>query len=150
MNRKITENDLYFICCIIEGVARKQTCRNRDVVNQLGREALQHLIRYAHIYHCDPIEETIDMIINEYHIMKGSFFIQNVKHRSKDRLPDIMYMGDLYKRLILDTKSAEENYADGIIRVYNNPICDKIDDYDCSAFYEPSYEIKRAYYNHGF
>ena len=59
-------------------------------------------------------------------------------------------MGELYKRLILDTKSAEEEYADGIIRVYNDPICDKIDDYDCSAFYEPSYEIKRAYYNHGF
>lgn len=41
-------------------------------------------------------------------------------------------------------------YVDGIMRVYNDEICDVIDNYNCSAFYEPSYVIARAYQNGGF
>lgn len=43
-----------------------------------------------------------------------------------------------------------ESEVDGIIRVYNNPICEVIDNYNCSAYYEPSYVIARAYQNGGF
>lgn len=43
-----------------------------------------------------------------------------------------------------------ESKVDGIIRVYNNPICEVIDNYNCSAYYEPSYVIARAYQNGGF
>ena len=46
--------------------------------------------------------------------------------------------------------TSKEDYVDGIIRVYNDDICDVIDDYNCSAFYEPSYVIARAYQNGGF
>ena len=55
-----------------------------------------------------------------------------------------------YSRLILNTLGADENFVDGIIRVYNNDICDTIDNYNCSAFYEPSYVIAKAYQNGGF
>ena len=43
-----------------------------------------------------------------------------------------------------------ESKVDGIIRVYNNLICEVIDNYNCSAYYEPSYVIARAYQNGGF
>lgn len=59
-------------------------------------------------------------------------------------------MGKVYTRFIIDTLSTNENYVDGIIRVYNNDICDIIDNYNCSAFYEPSYVIARDYQNGGF
>lgn len=52
--------------------------------------------------------------------------------------------------MILDTMASKENYVDGIIRVYNNEICEVIDNYNGSAFYEPSYVIARAYQNGGF
>ena len=54
-------------------------------------------------------------------------------------------MGAVYQRLIINTLSSKEDYVDGIIRVYNDDICDVIDNYNCSAFYEPSYVIARAY-----
>jgi hypothetical protein len=44
----------------------------------------------------------------------------------------------------------DEDYVDGIIRVYNDSICEVIDNYSCSAFYEPSYVIARAYHAAGF
>lgn len=37
-----------------------------------------------------------------------------------------------------------------IFRVYNNPICEILDDYNGSAYYEPSYFITRAYYQGNF
>lgn len=43
-----------------------------------------------------------------------------------------------------------ERQVDGIIRVYNNPICEVIDNYNCSAYSEPSYVIARAYQNGDF
>ena len=39
-----------------------------------------------------------------------------------------------------------EDYAHAILRVYNNHICEIIDDYNCSAYYEPSPFIARSYY----
>ena len=65
-------------------------------------------------------------------------------------IPSALDMGAVYQRLIRDTVSSKENYVDGIIRVYNNEICDVIDNYNGSAFYEPSYVIARAYQNGGF
>ena len=55
-----------------------------------------------------------------------------------------------YQRLISDTLQPGEDYVDGIIRVYNDDICEVIDNYNSSAFYEPSYVIARAYQNGGF
>ena len=43
-----------------------------------------------------------------------------------------------------------EDYAHTILRVYNNPICEIIDDYNCSAYYEPSPFIARSYYAGSF
>ncbi len=59
-------------------------------------------------------------------------------------------MGKVYQRLIVDTLLPEEDYAEGILRVYNNELCDVIDNYNCSAYYEPSYVIARAYHAGGF
>lgn len=52
--------------------------------------------------------------------------------------------------MIVDTTLWNENYVDEIYRVYNSDICDIIDNYNCSAYYEPSYIIARAYQKVGF
>ncbi|MBQ7417138.1 MAG: hypothetical protein IJV18_03415, partial [Acidaminococcaceae bacterium] len=67
-----------------------------------------------------------------------------------DNIPTPLQMGKVYQRLITDTLQPDENYVDGIVRVYNNEICDVIDNYNCSAYYEPSYVVARAYLNGGF
>ena len=59
-------------------------------------------------------------------------------------------MGKVYSRLIVDTALPNEDYVSGIIRVYNNEICETIDNYNGSAYYEPSYVIARAYNEGGF
>ena len=59
-------------------------------------------------------------------------------------------MGKVYSRLVLSTLSSSEDFIDALVRVYNNPICSIIDNYNCSAYYEPSPYITRSYYAGGF
>ncbi|MEO2239912.1 hypothetical protein ABE547_11920 [Dorea sp. YH-dor226] len=44
-------------------------------------------------------------------------------------IPSAIQMGKVYQRLIYDTMLPGESEVEGIIRVYNDEICDVIDNY---------------------
>ena len=89
-------------------------------------------------------------IQNDYELENGNYDITSIDKELVSIIPTPLDMGAVYQRLIINTLSSKEDYVDGIIRVYNDDICDVIDNYNCSAFYEPSYVIARAYQNQGF
>lgn len=80
----------------------------------------------------------------------GDFNIAKVDAELVKQIPTETQMGKVYMRLIVDTMQSNENYVDGMIRVYNDELCETIDNYNCGAYYEPSYFIVRAYLNGGF
>lgn len=146
----ITCDDLYYICFMIEKVARQLKQRNKYVVNAIGEKELLHLISCAQALHCEnPLQVASDWITN-YSLEEGNFDITDVDPELAGIIPSELDMGAVYQRLIEDTLSSKENYIDGLIRVYNNPVCETIDNYNCSAFYEPSYVIARACCDCGF
>lgn len=147
---EIEENDLYYICYMVERVARHIHQHNRYVVNKIGKDELYHLISCAKVLHCENPVKTEDDWIGEYGLEKGGFDIECVDKELADIIPTPTQMGKLYSRLILNTMGVGEDFVEGILRVYNDDICDTIDNYNCSAFYEPSYVIARAYQNGGF
>lgn len=149
-DEEITVNDLYFICYMIERVARKLHQRNRYVVNHIGKEELKHLISVANVLHAENPLAVEDAWIRDYALEKGDTDVTLVDKNLVDNIPTSLQMGKVYQRLITDTLQPGENYVDGIVRVYNNEICDVIDNYNCSAYYEPSYVVARAYLNGGF
>ena len=65
-------------------------------------------------------------------------------------IPTELDMGKVYTRFIIDTLLPDEDSIQGLIRIYNDDICSIIDDYNNSAYYEPSYVIARAYKNGEF
>lgn len=143
-------NDLYFICYMIERVARKLHQKNQYVVNAIGKEELYHLISVANVLHCEnPLQVESDWISN-YHLEEGNVDITKVDESLVEKIPSATQMGKVYARLIRDTSAREENYVDGILRIYNHSLCEIIDNYNCSAYYEPSYVIARAYQAGGF
>lgn len=81
---------------------------------------------------------------------RGDFDITDVDPELVDQIPSETQMGKVYMRLILATLQPEEDYINGMIRIYNDEICDMIDNYNSSAYYEPSYIITRAYNDGGF
>ncbi len=149
-DEEIKNDDLYFICYMIERVARHIHQKNKYVVNTIGKENLLHLISVANVLHCENPLKVEDDWIKDYKLEHGEFDVTDVDSNLAKIIPTPIQMGKVYKRLITDTLVTKENYVDGVIRVYNDPLCDVIDNYNCSAFYEPSYVIARAYQNGGF
>ena len=120
------------------------------MVNTIGTENLKHLLSVANVLHAENPLDVEEQWIEDYSLVQGSFDISNVDKELVREIPSAIQMGKVYQRLIVDTKQPEEDYAQGIVRVYNNDLCNVIDNYNSSAYYEPSYVIARAYQEGGF
>lgn len=143
----LTQNDLFFICYMIERVARKIKQHNFYVVNKIGKENLYHLLSTAQVLHSvNPLQVEEDFI-NDFNLESGNFDIANVDKKLCDKIPSATEIGSVYARLI---NSISDNYVDAITNVYNSDLCEIIDNYNTSAYYEPSYVLTRAYVNNGF
>lgn len=149
-DEEIQPDDLFFVCYMIERVARRLHRKNNYVVNKIGKEAMYHLLSVANVLHAENPLEVEDEWIEEYQLQHGDFDILNVEKELVSQIPTAVQMGKVYQRLIRDTALQEEDYVEGIFRVYNHYICNIIDNYNCSAYYEPSYVIAKAYQAGGF
>lgn len=148
-NQALTFNDLYFVCYMIERVARTIHQRNRYVVERMGYEGLLHELSIAETNHCLNPEQVVSDWIETYHWEQGGTDITVVDSRYTDKVPTETQMGKVYARLILSVTQTDDIPAT-IMQVYSSPICDVIDNYNTGAYYEPSYVQTRAYINGGF
>ena len=123
-DEQITENDLYFLCYMIERAARKLHQRNRYVVNRISKDEWERLISLANVLHCENPKKIEAVWIEEYKLESGNFDIMEVDRELVDEIPSETQMGKVYMRLILSTLQPGENYVDGMIRVYNDEICE--------------------------
>lgn len=144
-DEEVTKDDLYFMCYMVERVARTLHRRNCEVVNAIGYEELCRKISLASVLHCENPLKVVDDWIEEYGLQEGDFDVRDIDAELVEHIPTETQMGKVYKRLILNTLQRDEDYVQGMIRVYNSPICEIIDNYNCSAYYEPSPVIARAY-----
>lgn len=143
-------DDLYYVCHMIEHVARDLHQRNKYVVNAIGEKEFVHLLSVAKSSHCENPLAVVDEWEKSYHLKRGDFDISDVDKSLVTEIPSATQMGKVYSRLIVNTASNDEDYAQGIVRVYNDPICEIIDNYNASAYYEPSYVQARAYFDGQF
>lgn len=146
----VTTDDLFFICSMIERTARALKQPNSYVVNCIGYEKLAEKLSLANVMHSENPEEVSTRFIQEFKMQPDNYDVTNVDRNLVERIPTAHDMGKVYMRLIISTLTSQEDYAKGILRVYNNPICRIIDNYNGSAYYEPSYILTRSYYNGSF
>ena len=79
-------NDLFYLCALIEYVARATKNRNRVIVNALGEERLTKIYKLADIYHSDNIARVAYDLIKECNIENDYFDITDVIHSLCDKL----------------------------------------------------------------
>ena len=145
-DEKITYNDLYYVCYMIERVARSIKQRNRYVVERIGSEGLARQLSIADTNHCLNPEQVVSEWKEEYHLEDGTTDVTRVDSQFTDTVPSATQMGKVYARLI-ETVSQGQDLVQSMQKVYASPICDAIDNYNSSAYYEPSYVQVRAYQN---
>lgn len=149
-DERITEDDVFFVCSMIERVARKCGHRNEYVVRKMSDDSIWHYLSLADVLHSENPLKLEDEWIEEFKLRKGSFDITDVRKDLDVTIPTPTQMGAVYKRLVLSLKRDDEDYVKAIRRVYSNKVCRTVDNYNCSAFYEPSYVQRQAFLNGGF
>lgn len=149
-DREITYDDLKFICYMIERTARRIKQPNAYVVEHLGKDELMRNLSLADVLHCENPDDVADRWIADYHLEDGTKDVLNVDKELTPTPPTAIQMGKVYARLIMSVLNSGDNVADKLSEVYHSPICEKLDNYNCSAYYEPSYFITRAYLQGNF
>lgn len=149
-DREITYDDLKFICYMIERTARRIKQPNAYVVEHLGKDELMRNLSLADVLHCENPDDVADRWIADYHLEDGTKDVLNVDKELTPTPPIAIQMGKVYARLIMSVLNSGDNVADKLSEVYHSPICEKLDNYNCSAYYEPSYFITRAYLQGNF
>lgn len=137
------DNDLFFVCSLIEYIARKTKNTKADVVSVIGKNKLMQILKLADVYHSENIAKLSEELANEYNIKPGHF--DNLSNCLYD-VPTHWDIGKVYKRLLLEIeKETGANLIDLIVDVFNSPIAKKIDDYNSSMYYESPDYIYESY-----
>lgn len=149
---KIEFNDIYFICYMIEYVARKRQLQNFEVLHCISKDQLYHLLSCAGVLHCENPDKVADEWITEYHIPTGNFHFDDVDPELDVHIPAANRIGKVFAKLIEEVviNTLDDDLLGTFYNVYDSPITRKINDYNTSAFYEPSYIQVRAYYDGHF
>lgn len=136
-------NDLFFLCSLIEYIARKTKNKRIIVVKGLGKEKIEKIYDLADIYHSYNIDLVTEDFIEEAKIPTGNF--ENVKECSYS-IPSHWDIGKVYKRLIMGVAATKEiEVIDALFKVYDSFVSNLIDDYNGSFYYENPQFILETY-----
>ena len=128
------ENDLFFVCSLIEYIARKTNNTKKYIVEKLEKEKIQKIYDLAEVYHSENIEKVSDELIEEARIENGNY---DIISKCEYNVPTYWDIGKVYKRLIVMLcNNEEEKYIDTAIEVLTSWIIEKIDNYNSSMNYE--------------
>jgi len=137
------ENDLFFVCSVIEVIARKTKNRRADVVQKIGEAEIERLINLADVLHCEPVEYTAQDLIKRCEVPNGDF--DNVA-LCKYSVPTHFDIAKVYKRLIVSVATAQNiPFHKALSQVYASWISNAIDDYNSSMYYESPQYLFESY-----
>lgn len=136
------DDDLFYVCTMIEYVARTTHNKTRDVVAKITDNALFHEIKAASVNHCLSFEQVCDEWIEKYNIQNGDF--DNVS-ACKYSIPSETAIGRVYQTLISSICNSEDDLAVDVRRVFNSFISDEISDFNSSAYYSNPDYIKCSF-----
>ena len=137
MGESQKDNDLFFVCSLIEYISRKTKNTKKYIVEKLGKEVIKKIYDLAEVYHCENMEKVSEELIQKYKIQNGTY---DILTECKYKIPTIWELGRIYQRLIIMVNNNEEEYIDTLLEVLSSLIIEKIDNYNSSMYYEnPSY-----------
>ena len=135
MGEKQSENDLFYVCSLLEYIARKTNNKKKYIVEHIGKERINKLFNLAEIYHSENIDKVSDEIIKVSNIEKGNYKLNLIEDK-----PTFWDIGRVYQRLIIMIDDNKETFINNLLKVMNSWIIEKIDDYKSNLYYEnPGY-----------
>ena len=136
------EDDLFFVCTMIECVARTTHNKPKDIVAKISDSELIHELKVASVNHCLSFEQICDEWIEKFHIQNGKF--ENISE-CKYNVPTDTSIGRVYQTLISNVCESDEELISTIRRVYNSFISDEISNFNSNVYYSNPDYIKCSY-----
>ena len=136
------EDDLFFVCTMIECVARTTHNKPKDIVAKISDSELIHELKVASVNHCLSFEQICDEWIEKFHIQNGKF--ENISE-CKYNVPTETSIGRVYQTLISNVCESDEELSSTIRRVYNSFISDEISNFNSNVYYSNPDYIKCSY-----
>ena len=119
-------NDYFYVCALIEYIARETLNHRGDIVKAIGEEGVKKLLHDAEMDHCLSFEQVSDEVISYYKIKKGNF-------------DTISNCGKLYSIMIEDCAKQGEEVQE-LINIFSSFISDKISEFNTDLYYQnPDY-----------
>lgn len=133
---KKEKNDYFYVCSLIEYIARQTKNKRRVIVEALGKEGIEKQLYDAEVNHCLSFEQVSDELISQYQITDGDFdTITDCKYA----IPSFMDIGKLYSIMIEDCAESGEEVEE-LINIFSSFISDEISDFQTDVYYQnPSY-----------
>ena len=130
------KDNLFYVCSLIEFIARETKNQRRVIANALGIEGIKKQLADAPVNHCLSFEQVADELIVQYQIPQGNFdTITNCKYD----VPTYLSIGRLYAIMIEDC-AEEGNEINELIQLFNSFISDEISNFSTDLYYQnPSY-----------
>ena len=130
------KNDYFYVCSLIEYIARETKNRRGFVVEKLGKKGIEKLLYDAEVNHCLSFEQVSDEVIEKYKISCGDF---DTVSECKYTVPGFMDIGKLYSIMIEDCADSGKE-LDELLKIFSSFISDKISDFQTDVYYQnPSY-----------
>lgn len=130
------KNDYFYVCSLVEYIARETKNYRREVVKTIGEEGIKKLLHDAEVDHCLSFEQVSDEVIDYYQIKEGEFdTISNCKYR----VPSYLDIGKLYSIMIEDCAKPGEEVRE-LIKIFSSFISDEISNFNTDLYYQnPDY-----------
>ena len=129
-------NDYFYVCALIEYIARETLNHRGDIVSAIGRKGVEKLLHDAEVDHCLSFEQVGDEVISYYKIKNGNF---DTITACKYSVPSFLDIGKLYSIMIEDCEKPG-NEVQELINIFNSFISDEISNFNSDLYYQnPDY-----------
>ena len=135
------KDDIYYVCTMIEYIARATKNRRKDVIKKISRTNLEHELKMAEVNHCLSYEQVADEWIEQYGIEMGEF--DTIKE-CKYAIPSVNAIGRVYQQLITAIAKVNEE-AQAMIDVFSSFISDEISNFNSNVYYSNPDYLKCSY-----
>ena len=135
------KDDIYYVCTMIEFVARVTNNRRCDIVKKLSKKTIEHQLKVAEVNHCLSYEQVADEWVEQYDIQEGTFYSEK---KCRYTVPSVNAIGRVYQQLVLGTTDVNEE-AQAIIDVFSSFISDEISDFNSNVYYSSPDYLKCSY-----
>ena len=93
-------NDIFYVCSLIEYIARKTKNHRQDVIRCFSKKDIEHQLYAAEVNHCLSFEQVSEELIDWFNIPNGNF---DTVAECRYEVPSATSIGMLYQGLVLST-----------------------------------------------